>query len=113
MLGIDYATPRSHRERLAACAIQLDNDRSLRDLLRGLRGRRVRLALDQGEEAVGTLLGLDEAGERHPLVTSLVSLLMDESAQVKAMSLGRVEGVEILDDRGASDLKFFLDTSLG
>jgi len=38
---------------------------------------------------------------------------MDESAQVKAMSLGRVEGVEILDDRGASDLKFFLDTSLG
>jgi hypothetical protein len=37
---------------------------------------------------------------------------MDESAQVKTVGLGRVEGVEILDDRGASDLQFFLDTSL-
>ena len=112
VLGIDYATPRNRKERLAACAIRLDNDRSLRDLLVGLRGRRVQLLLDQGEGAVGTLLGLDEAGERHPLATSLVSLLMDESAQVKSVSLGRVEGVEILDDRGARDLQFFLDTSL-
>ena len=113
ILGIDYATPRSRKERLAACAIRLDNKRSLRDLLVGLRGRRVKLILDQGEEAAGTLLGLDEAGERHPLATSLVSLLMDQSAQVKTLGLGRVEGVEILDDRGASDLQFFLDTSLG
>jgi hypothetical protein len=38
VLGIDYATPKNRKERLAACAIRLDDDRSLRDLLVGLRG---------------------------------------------------------------------------
>jgi hypothetical protein len=112
VLGIDYATPQSREERLAGCSIRLDDDRSLRDLLVGLRGRRVRLILDQEEEAVGTLLGLDEVPERQPLSTSLVSLLLDETAQVQAMGLGRVLGVEILDERGAGDLRFFLQTAL-
>ena len=112
VLGIDYATPESRKERLTRCAIGLDDDRSLRDLLVGLRGRRVQLILDQGEEAVGTLLGLDEVSERHPLTTSLVSILLDQSAQVQTVGLGRVQGVEILDDRGASDLRFFLETVL-
>ena len=40
VLGIDYATPKSRKEQLAACAIRLGHDRSLRDLLVGLRGRR-------------------------------------------------------------------------
>jgi hypothetical protein len=38
--------------------------------------------------------------------------LLDETAQVQTVSLGRVQGVEILDERGASDLRFFLQTSL-
>ncbi|MBE2222141.1 MAG: hypothetical protein IAF02_11400, partial [Anaerolineae bacterium] len=60
VLGIDYATPQSREERLAGCSVRLSDTRSLRDLLVGLRGRRVSLQLDQGETAVGTLLGLDE-----------------------------------------------------
>jgi hypothetical protein len=112
VLGIDYATPQSREERLAGCSIRLDDDRSLRDLLVGLRGRRVRLGLDQEEEMVGTLLGLDELPERQPVAASLVSLLLDETAQVQTVGLGRVEAVEILDERGAGDLRFFLQTAL-
>ncbi len=120
VLGVDYATPQSRAERLAGCSIQLDNDRSLRDLLVSLRGRRVRLALDQGESVAGTLLGLDEVAERQPLDTSLVSLLLekadeidaDEADHVRTVTLSRVQGLEILDARGASDLRFFLRTAL-
>lgn len=112
VLGVDYATPQSREERLAGCSVRLGDERSLRDLLAGLRGRRVRLLFDQGEAAVGTLLGLDEVAERHPMATSPVSLLLDETAQVQVVTLGRVQGVEILDERGASDLRFFLQTAL-
>ncbi len=112
VLGIDYATPQSLEERLAGCSVRLDDDRSLRDLLRSLRGRRVRLALDQQETIGGVLLGLDEVPERQPLAAALVSLLQDATAQVQVVALGRVLGVEVLDEGGANDLRFFLQTSL-
>lgn len=112
VLGVDYATPQSREERLAGCSVRLDDDRSLQDLLRSLRGRRVRLLLDQQEQVSGTLLGLDDMPERQPLATALVSLLRDDSAQVQALPLGRLQNVEILDERGASDLRFFLHTAL-
>lgn len=117
VLGLEYATPISRDERLAGCSIRLADDRSIRDLLTGLRGRRVRLLLDQGEQLAGILLGLDEVAERQPLSTSLVSILLDDGgdlppAQVQAVDLGRVQGVEILDERGAGDLRFFLQTAL-
>jgi hypothetical protein len=133
VLGIEYATPQSREEQLAGCSIRLDDDRSLRDLLVSLRGRRVRLSLDQGERLAGILVGLDELPERQAVASSLVSLLVDgggaqsvanaEAGQagqsptpaqsgVEAVALGRVSGVEILDERGASDLRFFLQTAL-
>ncbi len=113
VLGVDYATPQSREERLAGCSIRLGDSRSLRDLLVGLRGRRVRLMLDQQESAAGVLLGLDEASERQPLDAFLVSLLLDDTAQVQVVHLARVQGVEILDEQGAGDLRFFLETALG
>jgi hypothetical protein len=112
VLGVEYATPQSREERLVGCSIRLDDSRSMRDLLIALRGRQVRLVLDQDEEAKGTLIGLDEVAERQPLATSLVSLLLAEAAQVRTVGLGRVLGVDILDERGARDLRFFLETSL-
>ncbi|MEJ5309635.1 MAG: hypothetical protein WHX52_07665 [Anaerolineae bacterium] len=112
VLGVDYATPQSREERLAGCSIRLDDDRSLRDLLACLRGRGVVLLLDQGETVTGKLLGLDEPSERQPLASAMVSLLLDESATVRAVALERVQGVDILDERGAADLRFFLQTSL-
>lgn len=112
VLGIEYATPQTREERLAGCSISLSDDRSLQDLLTSLRGREVRLLLDQDETLAGVLLGLDDAPEEQPLATALVSLLLDGAHQVQATPLGRVRGVDILDERGAADLRFFLQTSL-
>jgi hypothetical protein len=112
VLGVEYATPQTPEERLVGCSIRLDDSRSLQDLLIALRGRRVRLILDQDEEVEGTLVGLDEVEERQPLATSLVSLLRAEAPQVRTVALGRVLGLDILDERGARDLRFFLETSL-
>lgn len=147
VLGMEYATPQSQDELLAGCSIRLADDRSLRDLLVGLRGRRVRLALDQGEDLAGILIGLDEVPERQPVATSLVSILLDAPAgshsgphqsptnqpptsqstpsqpvpnqpvanqptRTQTVALSRVQGVDIRDERGAGDLRFFLQTSL-
>ncbi len=112
VLGIDYATPQSREERLAGCSIRLDDARSLRDLLVGLRGRQVRLLLDQEEELAGALLGLDEVEDEQPVAADLVSVLVEAEARVAVAPLGRVQGVVILDERGAGDLRFFLQTAL-
>ena len=113
VLGVEYPTPQGREERLAGCSVSLADGRSLRDLLVALSGRRVRLILDQQQDASGLLLGLDEVAERQPLATSLVSVLSDEQDQVSTYSLGRVLGIQILDERGAKDLRFFLDVALG
>ncbi|HSN77399.1 MAG TPA: hypothetical protein VL334_20200 [Anaerolineae bacterium] len=112
VLGVEYPSPQSREELLAGCSIHLRDHRSLQDLLVSLRGRRVRLLLDQGEALSGALLGLDEAPEEEPLATALVSLLLDDSTVVQAAPLGRVRGVELLDDSAAGDLRFFLASSL-
>ncbi len=48
VLGVEYPSPQSREELLAGCSIHLRDHRSLQDLLVSLRGRRVRLLLDQG-----------------------------------------------------------------
>jgi hypothetical protein len=112
ILGVDYATPKTTEERLARCTVRLDDAASLRDLLKGSRGRSVRLSLDGGKAQAGTLVGIDDAPQGEPMETSLVSLLLDGTAKVQVVRLGQVRGVEILDEQGASDLRFFLETSL-
>ena len=112
VLGVDYATPQSKEERLAGSTIRLEDDRSLRDLLVGLRGRKARLHLRGGEQVTGTLIGLDEPAERQPMGSGLVTLLLENSSRVQAAELERVEGLEILDEQGMRDLRFFLEASL-
>ena len=111
VLGIEYATPQEREERLAGCSVQLSDAGSMQDLLTSLRGRRVELHLDQSESWRGLLLGLDYAPEEQPLGGGLVSLLLDESSEVRCAPLGRLQGVAILDDRGVADLRFFLQTA--
>ncbi len=112
VLGIDYATPQSREERLAGCSIRLGDRRSARDLLIGLRGRRVALARAEADPLTGTLVGVDEPPERHPLDSALVSLLLDGAAEVLTLPLSDITGVDIRDDQGAADLRFFLETAL-
>ncbi|GAB4431089.1 MAG: hypothetical protein Kow0031_12150 [Anaerolineae bacterium] len=109
--GVDYDTPQSRAERLAGNSVILDEQRSLRDLLLALRGRQVRLFVADGSDIAGTLVGLDEPEEK-PLKQSLVSVLENGAEKVTALPLNRLEGVELLDNTAAADLRFFLQTSL-
>ena len=113
VLGIDYATPKSREERLAGCTIDLRENQNLQDLLIGLRGRRVCLHLDQEESFTGILVGPDTVYEEQPIKSTLISLLLDEGNRVQVIELSRVHDLEILDEDGANDLRFFLQTSLG
>ncbi len=112
VLGIDYPTPKSREERLAGNSIRLRPEYSLRDLLASVRGRSVTLLLDQEERHEGRLLGLDEQPAEEPLATALVSLLEEEGDGVRSFPLGRVQGLELRDEKAASDLRFFLDTAM-
>jgi hypothetical protein len=110
--GVDYDTPQSQQERLAGCSIILGDARSMRDLLKALRGRKVELLASDGSTETGTLLGLDEDKEK-PLEQSLVSILREEQETVAVLPIERIEGVELRDDTAAADLRFFLQTALG
>ncbi len=110
--GIDYDTPQTRAERLAGNSVILDQRRSLRDLLLALRGRQVRLFVADGSDIAGTLVGLDEPAEK-PLKHALVTVLENGAEKVIALPLNRLEGVELLDNTAAADLRFFLQTSLG
>lgn len=112
ILGIDYATPQTREEQLEGCTVRLSDQHSLYDLLVSLRGRRVALRLDQDETLSGVLVGPDEAPERQPLATALVSVLKEAEDKVQVAPLGRIQGVDILDEQGGRDLRFFLQTAL-
>lgn len=111
VLGVDYATPQSREELLEGCSINLDERRSLRDLLLSLRGRRVAIWLKANEGVRGLLLGMDELPDRQPVSSSLVSLLLEDSNVVRSIELFEISGVELLDEQSAQDLKFFLQTA--
>ncbi len=112
VLGIDYATPQTREEQLEGCTVRLSDQHSLYDLLVSLRGRRVALKLDQDETLSGVLVGPDEAPERQPLATTLVSVLQEAADKVQVSPLGRIQGLDILDEQGGRDLRFFLQTAL-
>lgn len=112
VLGVEFPSPQSQEELLAGCSIRLGDSRSLQDLLVSLRGRQVRLRLDQAEALAGILLGIDDAPQEEPLATALVSVLLKDSHWVQTAPLARVQGVEILDPAAAGDLRFFLNSSL-
>ncbi len=97
---------------LQGCSIRLKNGNSMRDLLSSMRGCRVRFQLSQEEHVCGTLVGLDVPSNGQPAADTLISILQDDTRQVRIVNLGGVQGVEILDERGEKDLRFLLDTAM-
>lgn len=112
VIGIEYATPQERAERLAGCSMKLGEERSFQDLLVSLRGRRVELQFDQNTAWRGILLGIDRPPPNQPVTAGVVSLLLDESADVRCAPIGHLLGVTILDDAGTDDLRFFLGSML-
>jgi hypothetical protein len=114
VLGIHYATPMDEAERLAESPITLSDDHSLIDLLRALRGWRVRLVSGDGTESqtfTGQLLGVDLAASNRPIKDSAAALLDEESGAVVALPLRRLRQVSPVEERAQQDLRFFLEMS--
>ncbi len=113
VLGIHYETPADRDARLAESGIVLDPDHSLLDLLRGLRGWQVALTVGDGstaEQYTGRLLGVEVVDGR-PVSRARVALLEAGSQSVVNLPLGGLVRIQLLEDRAAHDLRFFLDTS--
>lgn len=138
VLGIDFETPEDRAARLSKGSIHLSDARSLLDLLRDLRGRLVRLHPLEGgvggqrrdfglarpktnddppalpEPAgffraplEGLVVGVD-VEEDKPLQGPLVSLYVAEQREVRPLPVRAVGRVELLDQRAAEDLDYFL-----
>jgi hypothetical protein len=109
VLGVDFETPEDRALRVSRGSIHLSDGRSLLDLLRDLRGRPVRLTLGK-EFAEGLVLGVD-LDERDPLKAPLVSLFVPETRAVRPVRVRDVDRVELLDERAADDVAYFLRAS--
>src|SRR5437763_2463669 len=114
VLGVRYETPPDRRARLDEAPLTLSPDHSLLDLLRALRGQQVRLVVGAGaqaDEVSGRLLGIDLPPGETPLAPTTVSVLDEAAETVTTVPLDRVRRVILRDERGAHDLRFFLDSS--
>lgn len=121
VLGLHYQTPMDKAARLASSSIRLSESRSVRDLLRDLRGRQVTLVFEvvvgSLETVTGRIIGLDEALQHDPFNrdqqngTVLISIL-DETQQVQVFPLEALRSFQIQDAQSEHDLSYFLDTSM-
>ncbi len=110
VLGMDYQTPEDKPALLARSSIQLSAASSLRDLLRDLRGREVKV-VTTSDTVTGLMVGVDLPGEREPMSATLLSLYVSAAAQVRAMALDEVLELNLLDTRASEDLTYYLETS--
>ena len=116
VLGVHYDTPADLEARLDQSPIRLSADRSLLDLLRGLRGWSVRLVTgdaSRAEEIVGRLIGVDIADHDTAARRAIVALVDETTGAVRVLSLGDVREVRLVEERARDDLAFFLDISRG
>jgi hypothetical protein len=124
VLSIDFETPENRAALLEKGSIHLSPQHSLLDLLRDLRGRRVRVLLaahddddeededddeDEDEDASieGLVVGVDYE-EEEPLKRALLTLYLPQQRSVQTLPLRRIGHVELLDDTAAADLDYFL-----
>jgi len=111
VLGMDYATPEDKAALLARSSIHLADESSLRDLLRDVRGRSVEVTTTS-ETISGLAIGVDLPGEREPLTATLLSVYIPAQATVRTLKVGDIQRLTLVDARAASDLAYFLETSL-
>src|SRR5215211_1655803 len=143
--GVDFETPEDRAAQIARGSINLSDDRSLLDLLRDLRGRRVRLWLEEEREEPkkgfglrggrppeprelaesdgplvpempppsrtqvdGLVIGIDVENDENLLRAPIVSIYQPEQRRVRTYALREIKRLELLDDRSAEDLTYFL-----
>lgn len=117
VLGVHYATP-ADASRFQSSPITLSPDHSLLDLLRALRGWLVKLVVGtatEREEVSGRLVGIDIPDPGQSILQApapvLVSTLDEATGTVRAVELGQVQELTLLEPRSQQDLDYFLQTS--
>jgi hypothetical protein len=142
--GVDFETPEDRATQIARGSIHLSDDRSLLDLLRDLRGRRVRLLLEEelheprkgfglrgGRRAndqpepepvvpvpvepepesrsrvEGLVVGVD-VEDKEQLRAPIISIYQPDQRRVRTFGVREIKRLDILDDRSAEDLDYFL-----
>jgi hypothetical protein len=143
--GVDFETPEDRAAQIARGSIHLSDDRSLLDLLRDLRGRRVRLWLEEEREEPrkgfglrggrppeqrdppegngppvpempppprtqidGLVIGIDVEDDENRLRAPIISIYQPDQRRVRTYGLREIKRLELLDDRSAEDLTYFL-----
>jgi hypothetical protein len=111
VLGVDYDTPEDRDKRLKGSTIVMrDEERYIWDLLKGLKGRKVKLYYADGKEEVGLFVGFDRDNIK-PMELSRVYVLKDGEKTVTITQIDKINAFDILDENSLSDLKFFLETT--
>lgn len=113
VLGLHYQTPKDKAARLASSSIRLSDTGALRDLIRDLRGRRVKIvfetALGTPEIVIGRIMGIDEPQTENE---TAVVLVRTESSDVRAFELRAFRSVTLEEESSNEDLSYFLETSI-
>jgi len=113
VLGIHYQTPMDRDARLASSSVRLSQQKSLRDLLRDLRGRDCQLTVEMTsgtqETLTGRIIGIDEIQTQEEF-SATISILTQKGVQV--LPYDSLRNIQIVDDQSAHDLSYFLDTSM-
>jgi len=108
---VDYQTPENKAELLKRSSIQLSDQASLRDLLASVRGSRAAVKTTVSSYS-GIVVGVDLPGEREPISATMVSLFLPGTHEIIPLRLADVLSVTLEDERAATDLGYFLETSL-
>ena len=100
---VSYGAEEPLLRQLKRLPVDISDAPSVEELLRRIRGSRVRLQTEEGEEANGALFGVErrstESGEGYPVFVSLL-----ENGTLRSFELDRVESIRLEDEQLQADL---------
>ena len=112
ILGLDFETPEDQEDLLAKGRITPSETHTILDLLRDIRGRKVRCAVQHQakppEMIEGLVIGVDYGSKDDPLNHSMLSLYQSRDRAVRTFPVNRLQRMELLEDSTAEDLSYFL-----
>ncbi|MFQ3663977.1 MAG: hypothetical protein SNJ69_16515 [Chloroflexaceae bacterium] len=117
VLGVDFETFADREMRLSRVSICLSEERRLLEVLRDLRGRAVRLVLNDSarnsENVVeGLLLGVDYEPKMAPR-RAVLAIYQPEARQVRVVPVAHLAHLDLLDDQAADDMLYALHAARG
>jgi hypothetical protein len=111
VLGVDYETPEDKQKVLDSLPVRLSDRSSLVDMLSGLRGSRLVLALADREPISGRVIGVEASLDPGTHPARLVLQMEDAAAQIHVLPLADIQTLSLQDEQAATDVKYLLDVN--